>query len=157
MHTEDTSHCDIYQDVKDYPRILINDPVVQAFLERFPEAITTTEIGIDESDPPQAVLPYIYEYENGTSIKLSLRVVDCVDSNTTIYSLSTKNDTSKLFSHLSDGAEEIITLLENYPLPTSYIEREDWINLRGEIVSIFPSSVSSLLERGYLELKLSKN
>lgn len=154
IHGDDTSHCNLYEDVKYYPNILKNDLVVQEFLKHFPEAKTTTQIGIAESLPPQAVLPYVYEYENGTSVKLSIRAIDCIDGTTPlIYGLSIKNDTSNFYNSIAIGEEKIITVIRNYS-SFSYAEYEDWINIRGEIVYVFTSSVQSLLERSYLIEKI---
>ena len=148
-HTVDTADCDLERDYYDYLNILKDDPVVQAFMDRYPEATGSMGGGISESLPPRAMFPYTYEFDDGVRIALLVDVIDCISPSTPpIYGLTVvENDGS--FQGLHRTAIDIdgmIAFIDNY----QYKIREDWINVRGDTVSIFPSSVDALFERGYL-------
>lgn len=92
--------CNIRDDLKRHAEILREDIVVKTFLHEYPDAVSFTAGGIDESDPPQTSVHYKYEIGD-SNVQLTLRVFE---------HLADPHDCFKPFSYVlnyNDGEKTI--------------------------------------------------
>lgn len=141
--------CDIDNDLKNYREILQDDTVVKTFMQKHPSAISIPATGIDDSDPPQTSVHYLYE-DDATHAQLTLRIFgrSFTDPNDCFvpfsYTLNYQNDTKTIqIINYEKDTRELVNFLKGL-VPTVPITQNDILAnyensdliLEGKVISL---------------------
>ncbi len=140
--------CDMDEDLQNYREILQDDIVVKTFLQKYPNAISIPAIGIDDSDPPQTSVHYLYEDDTafaqltililGHGVKLD----DCFVPFSYTLNYQNNSKTSQIINYAVD-TQELRDFLNNAPQSSS-ITHDDLLNnyenndliIEGKVISL---------------------